>query len=93
MTVIEIARDDGGSLIRARGHQDQDIWCAGVSAIMCALIAGARLEGQGVKWEMGDGDAACQGPRTERIDAMFDMAERAFREMAAAWPDRIRVEG
>lgn len=90
MTIIAYRRDMQEAQITARGHQDNRIMCAGISALMCALLNGLD-DGDLIDGQTDDGYMTLTLRRTPRADAMFDMTVRGFKAMREEYGDKLRV--
>ena len=90
MTAIRYTRDMTKARITATGHQDNPVMCAGISAMMCALVNGLDeddlIDG---KIESGAVDVTLR--RSPRADAMFDLTVRGFKAMRSEYGDKLRV--
>lgn len=85
MTEVRIGKYEHEREFAFSGHQDgergRNIYCAAVSMIACSLMAAIADEGELVGAESGDGVLRLRFRRTERTDAMADMAETGLELM------------
>lgn len=85
MTEVRIGKYEHEWEFAFRGHQDgergRNIYCAAVSMIACSLVSAVVAEGEMIDVERGDGFLRLRFRRTERTDAMADMAETGLELM------------
>lgn len=90
MTTIVYTRDMTKARITASGHQDNPVMCAGISAMMCALVNGLD-EDDLIDGEIEPGAVDVTLRRSPRADAMFDLTVRGFKAMRNEYSDKLRV--
>ena len=90
MTTIVYTRDMTKARITANGHQDSPVMCAGISAMMCALVNGLD-EDDLIDGEIESGAVDVTLRRSLRADAMFDLTVRGFKAMRNEYGDKLRV--
>ena len=78
MIVITI----GADVIEARGHGKDETGCAIVSAMLYALAGGLENTFSAPVWEIGDGYARIEVPRTPMAQGMKLMTEIGLEQVA-----------
>lgn len=90
MTTIRYTRSMTEARITANGHQDNPVMCAGISAMMCALVNGLD-EDDLIDGNIESGAVDVTLRRSLRADAMFDLTVRGFKAMRNEYGDKLRV--
>lgn len=78
MIVITI----GADVIEARGHGKDETGCAIVSAMLYALAGGLENTFSAPVWEIGDGYARIEVPRTPMAQGMKVLTEIGLEQVA-----------
>lgn len=72
----------GADVIEAKGHGKDETGCAVVSAILYALAGGLENTVGAPQWEIGDGYARIDVPRTPMAQGMKLMTEVGLEQVA-----------
>lgn len=72
----------GADVIEARGHGKDETGCAIVSAMLYALAGGLENSFAHPAWEIGDGYARIEVPRTPMAQGMKLMTEVGLEQVA-----------
>lgn len=93
MIVVDYVRGSGWHRLTVSGHagyaqKGQDIVCAGVSALSCALAACVPKP---LKRVVRDGYLSIECPRGAHSDSTFQMALTGYRQISMEYPDNVQV--
>lgn len=97
MTQVRLERDDfvGTASITAKGHATGSVEvCAAISCLLYTIAGWLQnSDFEGYMVGLKEGDACIMWyTLTDKADALYEFAEIGFKQLAASYPEYIRVE-